>query len=499
MKTAVIYARYSSSNQTEQSIEGQVHVCQDFAQRNDIIIVDSYIDRAISGTTDNRDAFQQMLKDSNNKKWDYVLVYKLDRFARNKFESAIHRKHLKDNGIKILSAMENIPETPEGILLESLLEGMNQYFSEELAQKVSRGLHESRMKGHCIGSVPYGYIKENKKLIINEEESLILNRMFEDYASGKTILQISRDFKEENITNKGKAFIPEVIRYILKREIYTGVCKINGNVYDKIYPQIISKELFEKVQIKIDKNRYGCRKPNHEIFKLKDKIYCGCCDRKMYPATAKNYDGSPMRYYKCITTKKKDCFTGNIDKNFIENIVNKFLIEQFNIPKNLKEITNKIYELQKKQISSNNLLNSLKRDLQKTNTSISNLLSAIEKGIFTTTTKQRLEELEEQKKELSEKLLIEECKQTFELSKNDIQEYFQCTMKQCPDRAIELLIRTIKVYENKIEIILNYSTSNTENERTIKKIFTETFTTQRQFKNGTTKTKTKTYDIYLII
>ena len=161
MKTAVIYARYSSTNQTEQSIEGQMHVCEDYARRNNILIVDSYIDRAISGTTDNRESFQKMLKDSNNKKWDYVLVYKLDRFARNKFESAIHRKHLKDNGIKLLSAMENIPETPEGILLESLLEGMNQYFSEELAQKVSRGLHESRMKGHCIGSVSYGYIKEN--------------------------------------------------------------------------------------------------------------------------------------------------------------------------------------------------------------------------------------------------------------------------------------------------------------------------------------------------
>jgi DNA invertase Pin-like site-specific DNA recombinase len=204
MKIAVVYARYSSTNQTEQSIEGQMHVCEDYARRHDILIVDSYIDRAISGTTDNRESFQKMLKDSNNKKWDYVLVYKLDRFARNKFESAIHRKHLKDNGIKLLSAMENIPETPEGVLLESLLEGMNQYFSEELAQKVSRGLHESRMKGHCIGSVPYGYIKENKKLIINQEESEILNRIFNDYNSGKTILQISRDLQKECITNNGK-------------------------------------------------------------------------------------------------------------------------------------------------------------------------------------------------------------------------------------------------------------------------------------------------------
>lgn len=123
MKTAVIYARYSSDRQTEQSIEGQLHVCNDYAERNNLVIVGTYIDRAMTGTNDNRDDFQRMLKDSDKKAWDYVLVYKLDRFSRNKYEMAIHRKHLKDNGIKILSVMENIPDSPEGILLESLLEG----------------------------------------------------------------------------------------------------------------------------------------------------------------------------------------------------------------------------------------------------------------------------------------------------------------------------------------------------------------------------------------
>ena len=131
MKTAVIYARYSSDRQTEQSIEGQLRDCYEYAQRNDIVVVDKYIDRAMTGTNDNREDFQRMLKDSDKKAWDYVLVYKLDRFSRNKYEMAIHRKHLKDNGIRIISAKENIPETPEGVLLESLLEGMNQYYSAE--------------------------------------------------------------------------------------------------------------------------------------------------------------------------------------------------------------------------------------------------------------------------------------------------------------------------------------------------------------------------------
>ena len=123
MKTCVIYARYSSDRQTEQSIEGQLRDCREYAQRNDIAIVGTYIDRATTGTNDNREQFQKMLKDSDKKSFDYVLVYKLDRFSRNKYEMAIHRKHLKDHSIKILSAKENIPETPEGVLLESLLEG----------------------------------------------------------------------------------------------------------------------------------------------------------------------------------------------------------------------------------------------------------------------------------------------------------------------------------------------------------------------------------------
>lgn len=501
MKTAVIYARYSSTNQTEQSIEGQVHVCQDFAKRNNIIIVDSYIDRAISGTTDERDSFQRMLKDSNNKKWNYVLVYKLDRFARNKYEAAIHRKHLKDNGIKLLSAMENIPETPEGVLLESLLEGMNQYFSEELAQKVSRGLHESRMKGHCIGSVPFGYIKENKMLKINEEESIILKRIFEDYASGKTILQISRELESQNITYNGKPYIPQTIRHFLKRKLYTSEYSINGKVYNNIYPTIISKELFEKVQKRMDLTRYGCRKDNHEIFRIKDKLYCGHCNRKMYPFSTKSRNGNYLRYYKCISTRKNNCLTRITEKNFIEGVVDKFFKQQFTIQKNLDTITDLIYEENKKRTKHNNSLISIKSDLQRVNTAISNIMSAIEKGIITETTKSRLEELELQRKDLSEKLIIEESKVSYELTREDIQNFFKLTMKECPDKAIDLFLKFVKVYEDKIEIGLNYSInqSNTEYVPIKSYAFTETLEITRTFKSGTTRTKTLTYDVYSVI
>ena len=191
MKTAVIYARYSSDSQSEQSIEGQIRVCKQFAEKNDIVIVDTYIDRAMTGTNDNRVAFQKMLKDSANKQFSVVLVYKLDRFARNKYESVVNKKTLLDNGVKLVSAMENIPDTPEGTLMEALLEGFNQYFSEELRQKVNRGLKESWLKGNATGgSHIFGYDIVNKKYVINEYEANIVNMVFTQYSQGYVGLPI---------------------------------------------------------------------------------------------------------------------------------------------------------------------------------------------------------------------------------------------------------------------------------------------------------------------
>ena len=123
MKAAVIYARYSSDNQSEQSIEGQLRVCNEYAKSNDIVILDTYIDRAMTGTNDNRPDFQRMIKNSAKREWDMILVYKFDRFSRNKYETAMHKKTLKDNGVKVVSATEFVPDTPEGIIFESMLEG----------------------------------------------------------------------------------------------------------------------------------------------------------------------------------------------------------------------------------------------------------------------------------------------------------------------------------------------------------------------------------------
>ncbi len=142
----VIYARYSSDSQREESIDGQLRECYAFAEKQGISIINTYIDRALSAKTDNRPAFQQMIKDSDKQKFDLVIVWKLDRFARNRYDSARYKNTLKKNNVKVVSATETISQNAEGILLESMLEGYAEYYSVELSEKVTRGMTENALK-----------------------------------------------------------------------------------------------------------------------------------------------------------------------------------------------------------------------------------------------------------------------------------------------------------------------------------------------------------------
>lgn len=457
MKTAVIYARYSSDRQTEQSIDGQVRVCNDYAERNDILIVSQYIDRATTGTNDNRDAFQQMMKDSDKKAWDYVLVYKLDRFSRNKFEMAMHRKHLKDNGIKILSAMENIPDTPEGILLESLLEGMNQYYSEELSQKTRRGQRETRLKGlHCAGKLNYGYYTEKKKVFVHPEEGPIVKEIFERYAAGERGNEIAISFAERGILYRGKPFSAANIYVILHGEKYTGKYDLHGEVYDNIYPRIIEPELYERCKQKIDANRYGNHIPDYSYL-LRRRAYCGECGTRMTSYSGTSKSGRVSKYYKCWNAiGKKNCKAKFIKKDVLDGLVIKTLQETLT-GKNLSVIVDEIYRQHNAKLMGENPVKMLEKELTQINKSINNIMHAIEQGIITDTTKERLQELEQSRKELQEKLIFERMQEQVVLDKKTIEDYLKDGVKQEPEMMIDLLVDKVYVYSDHIELILHYT------------------------------------------
>ena len=395
MKTAVMYARYSSERQTEQSIEGQLRVCNDYAERNEIRVVDTYIDRAMTGTNDNRADFQRLLKDSSKKAWDYVLVYKLDRFSRNKYEMAMHKKTLKDNGIKLLSAMENIPDTPEGIILESLLEGMAEYYSAELSQKVRRGMNETRHKGNFTGGIVlYGYKVENHKVLINEDEAQIVRKLYLDFASGRLITEILQELRDTGILYRGKPFARNTLYNLIKNEKYSGKYIYNGETFTNIYPQIIPDELFETVRNKVENNKYGKHKPN-VIYLFKNKLKCGYCGHSVNSDAGTSKNGTIMRYYKCSGKRiSKTCPLKPIRKELIEDLVVNAIIDTFATNDLIVTIAKRIIEVRNKRLENDSVLKLINKDISKIDNKIANIMTAIESGIFTTSTKTHLEELE---------------------------------------------------------------------------------------------------------
>lgn len=494
MKTAVVYARFSCDRQNEQSIDGQLRVCREYAEKNDIVILEVYTDKAVTGTNDDREAFQKMLKDSDKQIWDYVLVYKLDRFSRNKYEMAIHRKHLKDNGISIISVMENIPEGPEGILLESLLEGMNQYYSEELSQKTKRGMNETRLQGNFIGGfVNYGYTRNEKKLVINPDEAEILKLIFNEYANGKNTCDIVRDLNNKGIRIKGKAFQSSTIYHLLNQEKYTGIYRVNGEAFDKIYPPIIDVDVYAIVKKRIDANKHGKHIDNVK-YALKGKAFCAYCGKPLASYTGTSSLGEIIRYYKCRSIKEKTiCENKAIKKEILENLVNKAMLKVFEDSANLSILIDRIVEIHEKRIIKDSAVNILQAELNNTNKSISNLIIAIEKGIITETTKSRLEELEREKRELQEKVLIAKSKEQLHITAKDISNYFNYSFKQCPQTMIDLLVKHINVYNGKVEIIFNYTKQIEVKEipQTLF-LFTETISYDKRIKgNKTTRIKTK--------
>ena len=468
MKTAVIYARYSSDSQTEQSIEGQLRVCQQYAKNNDILIVDTYVDRAMTGTNDARPDFQRMIRDSNKRQWNFVIVYKLDRFSRNKYEATIHKHTLKENGVKIISAMENIPDTPEGIILESMLEGMNQYFSAELSQKVLRGLKESYIKGNFTGGAQlYGYDIVDMKNVINPNEADIVREIFTKYAQGYTAVAISTDLKNRGIrTKKGKHITTANIYKMLLNTKYNGKAKHGDTVYTNIYPAIVDDITWQRVQDIRNSNKHSPgRKKDFYDFLLSGKIYCGNCKTNMIGESGTSHTGNKHYYYTCLSRrrKKQNCSLKALNKKYLEDLVMHITWTVLCETSTIKEISKNICKYHEQINKTNDKLKSLENQRASALKASNNLISAIEKGIITEQTKIRLKELETQISQLDFDIEQERQRSYTFLTPEKIEQYLNSVIcgdiESNPIRKyiVKTFIREILVYSDKIIISYNFT------------------------------------------
>ena len=460
---AVIYARYSSDNQREESIEGQLRECKEYAEKNGITILRSYIDRALSAKTDNRPEFQKMVQDSAKGLFDTVLVWKLDRFARNRYDSAHYKAQLRKNGVKVVSATENISDGPEGIILESMLEGMAEYYSAELAQKINRGLRENALKGKNNGGrIPLGYqLGEERHLKIDPLTAPIVREIYQRYAQGEPARSIIDSLNERHIlTRMNKPFRQSSLHALLRNRKYIGEYRYRDIVLPDAIPAIIPHELFERVQMRVEKNRQApAMAKAEEEYLLTTKLFCGHCGRMMAGESGTGRNGVIHRYYKCGGAKRKlGCHKKAVKKDWIERIAVQYTVQRVLQDELIAQIADKLVELQN---TEDDTLPLLRKQLADTNHGIENMLNAIQQGILTSSTKGRLEELEKLRKDLKASILQAELERP-KYSREDIIEWISRFKYGDPDskeyqrQIIDIFLNSIYVFDDKLVFTYNY-------------------------------------------
>ena len=297
---AVIYARYSSDNQREESIEGQIRECSAFAEKNGITILRHYIDRAFSAKTDNRPEFQNMIKDSSKRLFDMIIVWKLDRFARNRYDSARYKAALKKNGVKVVSATEVISDGAEGIILESVLEGYAEYYSADLSEKVVRGMTENALKSKYNGGTrPIGYLIDgDQRFQPDPLTAPFVREAFQRYDEGATMTQIRDWLNEQGVKNaRGQKMNYNNIQHLLNNRRYIGEYTYRDIVVPDGIPAIVPKDLFDRVQEKLAKNKKApARHKAEDDYLLTTKLFCGYCGAYLCGESGTSHTGNVHHY-----------------------------------------------------------------------------------------------------------------------------------------------------------------------------------------------------------
>ena len=461
--TAVIYARYSSDNQREESIEGQIRECTAYAEKNGITIVKHYIDRAISAKTDNRPEFQQMIKDSEKRLFDIVLVWKLDRFARNRYDSAHYEYQLERNHVKLVSATEPISDGPAGIMVKSMLTGMAEYYSAELSEKVVRGMTENVLKGkYNGGTIPIGYtVDEEKFFQIDPLKAPFVVEAFQRYNDGATMKELMNWLNDSGVTtNRNQKFTYNSIQTLLTNRRYIGENRFKDIVMPDSIPVIIEKELFDSVQDKIAKNRRApARHKAEDDYLLTTKLFCGMCGAMMFGECGTSRNKNVHHYYKCANAKRtKTCKKKTVRKEWLEDLVVNETMKMIRDDDCIQSIVDAVMILQEQE---NTVLPLLEKQMKDIERGIENLLNAIQEGILTSSTKGRLEKLEAQQKELEIRIAEEKLAKP-KVSADFVKFWLTNFRKLDPnvkshrETLINTFVNAVYLYDEKVLITFNY-------------------------------------------
>ena len=465
---AVIYARYSSHAQRDVSIDQQVKAIQEFADRQQLKVIHVYADRAISGTTDNRPEFQRMIEDAKAGAWGYVIVYSMDRFARDRYDSITYKKILMDCGVRVLSAMENISDEPSGILLESVLEGLAEYYSRELSQKIRRGLNDNASKCMVAASIPFGYMKgPDNRYAINPETAPIVKEIFARVLKGENYIDIARDLNERGIRTKSKAEWNRSSFKFLTNERYMGVYIYGDIRIEGGMPAIVDPETFYAVQTEVERrqNPKGAevkRRRTNTVYLLTGKAYCNCCKSPMVGKSGTGRHGGFYTYYACKNMLEKNCDLKRVPQEKLEWFVAGAL-RQFAIDPEMVDLMVDMSMKAQEERRENTESTLLKKELQQTESAIGNIMKAIEAGIITPDMKDRMAELSDRKEKLKAEIATHAHRDKLEnLSREEMTAAFQLLQegevenKAFQELMFNMILNSVYVGKDTIKIVLKY-------------------------------------------
>ena len=475
---AIAYYRFSSHSQNEASIDQQKEAAERYAEGHGYHIIREYSDAAISGTTDERPGFQLMLSEIGKLRPAALILWKVDRLGRDRIDLAMAKKTIRDAGCSIHYVAEAIPtEAPEAALMEGLLESMAEFYSKQLSQNITRGMRYNAENGLYNGHKILGYkVDENKKYVIDKDTAPIVRKIFRDYVDGKPMVEIIKELNSQGVTtSRGGKFNINGLRSTLHQIAYTGVYKFGDVVIPGRMPVIISQELFDAAQKRMEQNKRqgsqrasGLEPDGTARFWLTGKLFCGECGNSMQGVSGSSHTGKTHYYYYCSGQRKHICHKKPVKKKQIESLVLHILSEFLKDSSNLASLAVDIAEYYKKTHEDTGYLATLEAEHDKTEKALSNLVKALEQGIFSETTGKRLEELEARKKALADAIQAEKAKNAMVHDDESIQSFFDqyknadLSDPEIRDTVLDYFIDKIYVYDDRLVITCWYSYNHTE-------------------------------------
>ncbi len=468
-RTAVAYARYSSAGQRDVSIEQQLMDIRAFAKREGFTLVHEYADHARSGfkNTSARTAFQSMIAAAESGTFDTILAWKVDRFGRNREDSAIYKGKLRRFGVKVLYAMEPIPEGSAGVLLEGMLEATAEWYSRQLSENVTRGMTDNAHRCLYNGTRIIGYVRgSDGHYALDPEGAAVVRHIFDRYTSGFSAARICAELNASGLTtSRGKRWQPESLLRVVSNERYTGVyiwgdIRIPGGM-----PAIIEQSVFEEAQ-RMKKKTARHVEQGAVDYLLTGKAFCGHCGAAMIGDSGTSKSGIRHYYYTCQARKaRKGCEKKSLPKDYLESAVIDFVLDHVLTDPQIDRVADAVMRLQQEELQRSPLA-AMEAEHKELVKKIDNINDAIAEGIWNSSTSVKLKALEDAAESLRASIETMRYSQAQLLDRDRVLFFLHRFTKG--DRTdpllrrhiIETFVNAVYVFDDHLKLVINNCEGN---------------------------------------